>query len=87
MCRIYRIFPNSLIFSTFWQEAKEKGKKMNYEVEEIQNVYDLVDEADYAEEVGDLQVSVVRPYPQGAELFNRIQIYCSGFGSGSDPQH
>ena len=32
------------------QEAKEKGKKMNYEVEEVKNVYEMVDEDDYADE-------------------------------------
>jgi len=33
------------------REAREQGKKMNYEVEEVQNVYDIVDENEYAEEV------------------------------------
>eukprot|EP00090_Calanus_glacialis_P016583 TRINITY_DN25936_c0_g1_i4.p1 TRINITY_DN25936_c0_g1~~TRINITY_DN25936_c0_g1_i4.p1 ORF type:complete len:1464 (-),score=583.40 TRINITY_DN25936_c0_g1_i4:126-4448(-) len=33
------------------REAREQGKKMNYEVEEVQNVYDIVDESEYAEEV------------------------------------
>jgi len=34
-----------------FKEAKEKGKKMNYEVEEVKNVYEMVDEDDYADEV------------------------------------
>jgi len=33
------------------REAREQGKKMNYEVEEVQNVYDIVDENEYADEV------------------------------------
>eukprot|EP00092_Neocalanus_flemingeri_P020784 GFUD01022520.1.p1 GENE.GFUD01022520.1~~GFUD01022520.1.p1 ORF type:complete len:1437 (+),score=492.07 GFUD01022520.1:76-4386(+) len=33
------------------REARETGQKMNYDVEEVQNVYDIVDESEYAEEV------------------------------------
>jgi len=33
------------------KEARAQGKKMNYDVEEVQNVYDIVDENEYADEV------------------------------------
>jgi len=33
------------------KEARESGRKMNYDVEDVKNVYDIVDESEYAEEV------------------------------------
>merc|ERR1719495_3137994 len=33
------------------KEARKEGKKMNYEIEEVENVYDVVDESEYAETV------------------------------------
>merc|ERR1711874_908857 len=33
------------------RDNREKGVKLSYEVEEVKNVYEMVDEADYADEV------------------------------------